>query len=99
QVEGIVEDGDVGFGGDAAATLAEAGALLHQAEGGAAVFVESDDVAVEDRGLGAQQAGQVVQVGVLRGKVVLVAGHETQAGVFEEGDGAGRSEETTSELP
>ncbi len=37
------------------------------------MFVESDDLAIENRGLGTDELRQVAQIGVLTGEVVLVA--------------------------
>src|SRR5215510_4315125 len=39
EVEDVIQDLDIRLGGDAAAAFAESGALLHQTERGAAVFV------------------------------------------------------------
>ena len=60
-------------GGGALFGSAQTGALLHQAERGAAFVIERHDFAVQHRGLGLHGGCQILQFRKLRGQVVLRA--------------------------
>ena len=84
QVKGVVDDANVELRSQAALAIAEAGALLHQAERRTSILIERNDFSVENGGFRVHKVRQIVQLGILRGQFVLVAGHEPKAAVIEE---------------
>ena len=88
QIERIIDDRNAFAPWQAALAGLESGPLLHQAERRAALFIERDDLSVEDGALGFYELRQAAEFGKLRGKVILSARHQTHAAVFDESDGA-----------
>ena len=73
QIESVIEDRNFRATRFHPSTVvANARALLHQAEGGPAFRVEGHDFAVQDRGAGTNMAGNFTEFGILTGHLVLV---------------------------
>src|SRR5438552_4111674 len=88
EIEDVVQHGDVAATADATSMLADAGALLHQAERCTALFVEGDNFAIKNCGDGLNKFGELMQLRILSGQIVLIARNQADAAVFDEGDGA-----------
>ena len=84
EIECVVDDRHALASGKTALSRTESRALLHEAEGGASLFVESDNLSVEDGALGLHKSRQVAEFGKLRAEVVLVARDQAHAAVVDE---------------
>ena len=65
QIENEILDGNSGAARDAMSARTKAGSLLHQAEGGPALFVQGYYFAVEHRFFCVYKLGQIAQFGIL----------------------------------
>src|SRR5207244_9854968 len=68
EIEDVVQHGDVAATADATSMLADAGALLHQAERCTALFVEGDNFAIKNCGDGLNKFGELMQLRILSGR-------------------------------
>src|SRR4029077_5239834 len=66
----------------------ESGPLLHQAERWAALFIERDNLSVENSALGFYVLRQAAELRKLRSQVILGARHQTPTATFDEGNSA-----------
>ena len=87
QVERIVQDRNVGLSGRSLAAGTKAGALLHQAERRFTLFIERDDLAVEDRVFGLDESRQIPQFGIAARQLILIARDQPHRSLFDERDG------------
>src|SRR5437667_12148807 len=67
EIEYVVQHGDVAAAADATSMLADAGALLHQAERCTALFVEGDNFAIKNDGDGLNRLKEMMQLRILAG--------------------------------
>src|SRR6266851_5463258 len=88
QVECVVDDRHTFAPWQASLSRLESRALLQQAERGAPLPIERDDLSVEDGALGFYELRQASEFRKLCGEIILTARHQTHAAVFDEGDGA-----------
>src|SRR5437773_9099868 len=88
EIEDVVQHRNVAAGIYATSMLTDAGALLHQAERCTALFVEGDNFAIKNCGDGLNKFGELMQLRILSGQIVLIARNQADAAVFDEGDGA-----------
>ena len=65
EIENVVQNRNVAAGANPASMLANARALLHQAEGCAPLLVEGNDFAVQNGGFGFNKLWEVVQFRIL----------------------------------
>src|SRR5215472_17766441 len=87
QVERIVHDRDVGLSRRSLAAWTKSGALLHQAERRFALFIEGDDLAVEDRVVGPDESRQILEFGIAAGQLILIPRNQPDRSLFDECDG------------
>ena len=73
QIECVIENGDIGIGGPAAAAGTESGALLHQAERCSALLIECDYFSIEDRGFRMDELWEIFEFWIALGKFILIA--------------------------
>src|SRR5207253_7962830 len=88
EIEDVVQHRNVAAGTYATSMLTDAGALLHQAERCTALFVEGDNFAIKNCGDGLNKFGELMQLRILSGQIVLIARNQADAAVFDEGDSA-----------
>src|ERR1700751_5572041 len=87
QVKSVVKDVNIRLRRETAMAIAETGALLHQAERRSSMLVERNNFSIENGGFCVHKFRHIVQLAVLRGQIILVAGHEPETTVIDEGDG------------
>ena len=87
QIESVIDDRHAFAPRQAALTGLESGTLLHQAERRPTLVIERDDLSVEDRALDSYELRQAFEFGKLRGEIILIARHQTNAAVFDESNG------------
>src|SRR5437667_5271241 len=88
EIEDVVQHGDVAATADATSMLTDAGALLHQAERCTALFIEGDNLAIQNGSFCFNKVRKLVEFRILSGQIVLIARNQADAAVFDEGDGA-----------
>src|SRR5579862_8236420 len=83
QIENVIDHSQLPARSGAPSALANASALLHQAKRSTSLFIENDDLAVENRVFRFYRRGKFVKFREFAGEVVLVPRNQTNFAVLD----------------
>src|SRR2546421_6783768 len=88
QVEDVIQDGNFSSGSHMPAMLPDTGSLLHEAERSPPLFIQSDDLTIQNRVLHFDQLWQIPQLGILSCQIVLVTSNQPNPAFFDKSNDA-----------